>query len=98
MSLLVQRTTDGAAVTRDSGATPIYVKSVTLSSAGDAASVILTDDADGSGTAVLTLKIAALNTSIVWRAGDPQGVPFYTAVYTNVSGTTPTVCVEYSRQ
>lgn len=69
------------------------VHSVILSAGIDAASVVLRDGG-GAGTVKVTLKAAA-GTSAVWNAGDRQGVDFATDVHATITGTTPTVDVEF---
>ena len=86
---LVQRSTDGAAV---SGR--VRPKSGVLAGGSDAATVAVEDSTDGGGTDVLTLKSPA-NDSRAWVSSDPDGVIFETGVHVDVTGTDPTVTVEY---
>jgi hypothetical protein len=86
---LTLRSSDGAAYTGNA-----RLKSVVLTAGSDAATVTIDDSTDGNGTDLLTLKAAA-NATVSWTAGDPDGVFFTTGIYTDVSGTSPSVTVEY---
>jgi hypothetical protein len=72
---------------------PARLHSVVLTAGSDAASVIVKDGTGGS--ARLTLKAAA-STSVVWMAGDPEGVLFGTAIHATLSGTGPVADFEFS--
>lgn len=74
----------------------VWLKSITLTAAADAASVAVDDSTDGAGTDLLTLK-AAIGTTVTWRAGDPKGVFFGTALYATITGTSPAVSFEYEQ-
>lgn len=73
---------------------PVLLKSVTLTAGSDAASVVIDDSTDGTGTDRLTLKAAA-NASAVWASPDAEGVYFGTAIHVTLTGTNPAVTVEY---
>lgn len=56
-----------------------------LTAGGAAASVVVDDSTDGSGTTLLTLKCATNNHSVVWTFNQPVG--FTTGIYLTLSGT-----------
>jgi len=74
----------------------VWLKSITLAAGADAASVVVDDSTDGSGSDLLTLKAAA-GTTATWRSGDKQGVFFGTALYAAITGTAPAVSFEYEQ-
>lgn len=74
----------------------LWLKSITLTAGADAASVVIDDSTDGSGTDLLTLKAAA-GTSATWRSGDRQGPFFWAALYATITGTSPAVVFEYEQ-
>jgi len=59
----------------------------------DAATVTLYDNTEGSGTVLCKLAVAANTTAppVIF----PDGIPFMTGCYAVITGTTPTVTVEY---
>lgn len=91
-SRLTQRSSDGAAYTGNA-----YLKSVTLTAGSDAATVVIDDSTDGSGTDLLTLK-APTGTTVEWQARDDGGVFFTTAIYCDLTGTAPVVTCEYEEE
>lgn len=75
-------------------ANPTKVSAVVLTAGSDATSIVLTNDADGSGTAVLTIKATtAVGTNV---ATFPKGLNFSTACYATITGTTPEATIVYS--
>jgi hypothetical protein len=73
-------------------ATPGHVLSVVLTGGSDAASVILYDAASATGTKLVTLKVAA-GASVVYCP--PRSIPFGTACYAGITGTSPAIYVQY---
>lgn len=71
-----------------------FCKSAVLAAGADAASVVLDNSAAGSGTVFLKL-IAAAGASAVWTANDREGVYVDGGIYATVTGTTPSISVEY---
>lgn len=94
---LVQATATGAAVTRPTGATPLYLKSVTYTCTTAAG---LLEIRDGAGGANLISMRCLADQTMLWRAGSqPEGVPFYTSIFIQtLGGTTPVVSIEYDNQ
>lgn len=71
-----------------------YLHSLSVTAAADAATVALRD---GSGNAVKLTLSAPIGTSVVWNAGDREGVQFTSAIHvTVVAGTGVLVSGEYS--
>jgi hypothetical protein len=87
MANLVQVGSTGDAVDHEA-----VLHSVVLTAGSDAASVAVRD---GTGTDVLMTLKAAANASAVWEASDP-GVFLGTGAHVTLTGTGPTVAVEYS--
>lgn len=71
----------------------VQLHSVTVTAGVDAASVVI-KEAGASGTAFITVK-APIETTVQWRAGDPNGVQI-NKPYADVSGTSPIADIEYS--
>jgi hypothetical protein len=70
-----------------------YLKSVHLAAGGAAATAIVDDSEDGSGTDLLKLA-APTNGGDHWVTGDKDGVPFTTAVYVTLAGAGAVATVE----
>lgn len=74
---------------------PAFLHSVVLTPDGtNAATVVVKDGAGGS--ARLTLRAPGAGPSAVWRAGDPQGVPFSSAIHATLTGTGAVADFEFS--
>lgn len=87
-SVLVHGTADADFVTGDA-----YLKSVALAAGADTGTAEIREGG-AAGTVRLILR-AVTNTSALWTAADPKGVRFNGSIYVNVTGTTPSVTVEY---
>jgi hypothetical protein len=75
-------------------AAPGGLVAVSLTAAGDQATLILYDNASAaSGTKLVTLKAAA-NTTQTWTPSSPQVVSL--GIYADLSGTTPVATVLYT--
>lgn len=82
------------AVSAAVSANPTKVSAMVITAGSDAASVVLTNDATGSGDPVLTIKApTAVGTN---AAMFPKGLNFSTACYATITGTTPEITVVYS--
>ncbi len=80
--------------TGDVATVGLYVKSVCLTAGSDAASAVLREGG-GSGTIRLSIK-AATNTTVQWTAADHDGAYLPGAVHATLTGTGPTLTVEYA--
>jgi hypothetical protein len=75
----------------------LWLKSVTLAAGADAATVIIDDSTDGSGTDLLKLAAPAGETA-TWVTGDRgEGVFIGNALYATITGTTPFVSFEFEQ-
>ena len=91
MALPVNSTTVTASAAVKTG--PGMLHGVTITAAGDTATVILYDNTAGSGTVIQKLSAVA-NTSAVVTF--PAPLVFSTGCYAAVTGTTPSATVAYT--
>lgn len=86
---LKQVSATGDVVTQDA-----YLHSVVLTPAAAASSVVIRDGA--SGAVRLTLNAVANGASVVWTAGDNEGVFFTSAIHATLSGAAAVASLEFS--
>lgn len=72
----------------------LWLKSVVLAGGSAAATLLIQDTTDGSGTDVLKLA-AATGDSAVWQSPDSEGVYFANAIYATLSGAGAVASFEY---
>lgn len=88
-SNLKSATATGALISGDA-----RLKSAALMGGSAAATLVLDDSTDGTGTVELRLA-AGIGTTAVWTAADPEGVLFGTGIYATLTGAGAAVSIEY---
>jgi len=73
---------------------PLWLKSAILAGGSAAATLLVQDTTDGSGTDVLKLA-APIGDSAVWQSPDNEGVYFANAIYATLGGTGAVATFEY---
>lgn len=75
-------------------AAPGRVMAIQITGGSDAASVKLTNDANGSGTSVITIAVAAASTQLLDFTA-LGGIYFDTKIYATITGTAPEINIWY---
>ena len=87
-------------VTADTDVTTVgsFLKSVILDTDGtNAATVVIKDGTAAGGTAIASLRAPGAGPSVIWRAGDQQGVYVASGIGLDLTGTGAAVAVEFEQ-